>query len=304
MMRDALKDDAWFDQWIGYDIERLKKMMVIRESPPGDKNYEPQYVFEIANKNLHLLLSRYSRGDAIGELSEYFVPLLDAWEEAERLGQAVWSPEIQITRHSWKVNLDHYIDCFWLVGLALALAIDDAQWQRLLALIDLGGNEGTDELLDRVIAAKQPGRRIGRGLCHPKPYQRLLEAVNAPKSQQSAMLRTFVEQWYRELDRLPKKGLARETAMYERPYWYDYHKADGGYFGYWCVEAVAAVKAFGMDDAACLGLPHYPGDLLRPSGPSIHPQPTAKTQAAAVAVITRPEGLGDKLRRWVFAPKV
>ena len=61
--------------------------------------------------------------------------------------------------------------------------------------------------------------------------------------------------------------------MYERPYWYSLGNRqldDSGYFGRWCVEAVAAVKAFGLDDRLCLGHEHYPGDLLRPDGPSTH----------------------------------
>lgn len=76
-----------------------------------------------------------SRGDL------HFPGLLDAWEEAERLGKEVWSEEIQYTRHAWVVNLDHYIRCFWLTGLALTLDIPDDQWQRLLTLM---GNEGQD----------------------------------------------------------------------------------------------------------------------------------------------------------------
>lgn len=303
MMRDAVKDKAWFDQWIAYDIERLKKMAVVKAQSEGDRGYEPQYVFEIGSKNLYLLLRRYSRGDAIGELSQYFSPLLDAWEEAERLGQAVWSPEIQVSRHSWKVNFDHYIDCFWLVGLALALEIGDTNWQRLLTLIDLGENEGTDELLDRVIARRQPGRRIGKGLCYPRPYQHLLDAVNAPAPQQPALLKAFVKHWYKELDRLPKKGLSRDTAMYERPYWYAYHDVEGAYFGYWCIEAVAAVKAFDLDDTTCLGLPHYPGDLLRLNAPITHLRPINQIQAKAKIGIAPPETMADKLRRWAYAPK-
>lgn len=133
------------------------------------------------------------------------------------------------------------------------------------------GNEGEDELLDRVIASRQPMRRIGTKLCHPQPYQRLLDAINAPKENQPKLLLTFVEKWYKGLDRPPKKGLSEQTAMYDRPYWYKYHTLEGGYFGYWCVEAAAAAKAFGLDDTLCLGHPHYPGDLLRPDGPSTHP---------------------------------
>lgn len=299
-MRDSLKDQAWFDQWIMYDIKHIDEVIERRKVPAVDKSYEPQHVYKLSNDFHRLILSRYSRGDAIEELAQYFEPLLNCWEEAERLGKGVWTPEQQHTRHAWKVNLDHYIRCFWLVGLALAFEIEDAQWQRLLVLI---GNEGEDELLDRVIASRQPGRRIGIGLCHPKPYQRLLDAINAPSPKQAALLRVFVENWYKELDRLPKPGLSRDTAMYERPYWYEYHDIEGAYFGYWCIEAVAAVRAFSLDDNACLGLPNYPGDLLRPQGPSTHPQPTKRTQTDAMAVVARPDSLGDKLRRWMFAPK-
>ncbi len=197
--------------------------------------------------------------------------MLDAWEASERLGRDVFTPEQQYTRHAWKVNLDHYIVCFWLVGLALALDLPDVQWQRLLVLI---GNEGEDVLLDRIIATRQPDRQIGNTLCHAKPYQRLLMAIDAPADLQAKLLAEFVSHWYQELDRPAKPGNAPGTAMYERPYWYRYGETNfegGAYFGRWCVEAVAAVKAFGLDDSLCLGHEHYPGDLLRPDGPSTHP---------------------------------
>ena len=218
-----------------------------------------------------MIFVRYSRGDDIKELAQYFPPLLDAWEESERLGKDVFTPQQQYTRHAWAVNLDHYIVCFWLVGLALALELLDEQWQRLLLLI---GNEGEDQLLDRIIASRQTGRKIGDRLCHPKPYQRLLNAIDAPPAQQARLLADFARHWYRELDRPAKPGNAPATDMYERPYWYSLGNRqleDSGYFGRWCVEAVAAVKAFGLDDSQCLGLEHYPGDLLRPNGPSTHP---------------------------------
>ena len=152
----------------------------------------------------------YSRGDPIGVLGSQLAPLTDAWESAERLGREVWSPEVQRARHAWSENLDHYIRCFWLAGLALALEPPGNQWRRLVALM---GNEGQDALLDRVIASRQPGRKIGSVLCRPKPYQRLLDAVQAPPERQAGSLRDFVTHWYAELDRPPKKGLSRQTAM-------------------------------------------------------------------------------------------
>jgi hypothetical protein len=297
--RDRLLTPEWFSKWIEYDEGRLRKMVDLRKTPPVDTNYEPQYVYELSLNHFHLLLRRYSRGDPIVELQSHFPQLLDAWEEAERLGASVWSVDVQHSRHAWSVNLDQYIYCFWLTGLALSLNLAEPDWQRLLKLM---GNEGEDALLDRVIASRQPGRKIGTALCHPKPYQRLLDAVLAPASQQPALLRDFVSHWYAELDRPPKKGLARITAMYDRPYWYEYANIEGAYFGFWCIEAVAAVKACGIDDSLCLGLPNYPGDLLRPQGPSTHKEVGAGASAASTQ--NPPEqSLLERLRSSLFPSK-
>ena len=297
MTRDLRRTKAYFDERVGHDVQRISDVRAKRATPAADPSYEPQYVFELAKKHLHLLLRRYSRGDPIAALSQHFPPLLDAWEEAERLGRGVWTEQQQFTRHAWSVNLDHYIRSFWLVGLALALEVPDHQWQRLLALI---GNEGEDALLDRVIASRQPARAIGAKLCHPKPYQRLLEATDAPPQRQGALLRGFVDHWYEGLDRPPKKkGLSPLTAMHERPYWHGNHESDDGYFGYWCIEAVAVVKAFGIDDTACLGAAHYPADLLRRDGPSAHTGGRADggDAAATTHAPAASPGLRDKVRR-------
>lgn len=301
MNRDALFDDGWYDKWIQYEVDAIERFRQECQIPAGDPSYRPQFVYDLFKKYYHLILRRYCRGHPVRELAQYFGPMLDAWEEAERLGKDVWTAQQQYTRHAWRINLDHYIRCFWLVGLALALQVPASQWSRLIALI---GNEGEDELLDRVIATRQPGRRIGTGLCHPQPYQRLLDTINAPLGEQPACLKSFVEHWYRELDRPPKKGLSRMTAIYERPYWYEYHLTEGGYFGYWCIEAVAAVKAFGIDDGSCLGLPHYPGDLLRPDGPSSHKPTTPAVQRQAADAVTIKQTLFDRVRKGLFAPKV
>jgi Domain of unknown function (DUF1911)/Domain of unknown function (DUF1910) len=302
MIRDSLMSAQWYDEWIAHDLTRIEKVREIRKMPVANKAYEPQYVYEMSGRHLQLLLRRYCRGDPVAELQSHLPPLLDSWEEAERLGASVWSQEIQFSRHAWTVNLDFYIDCFWLTGLALALNISDDDWRRLVQLM---GNEGQDALLDRVIASRQPGRKIGLALCHPQPYQRLLDAVQAPTEQRPVLLREFVTRWYRELDRPPKKGLSRMTTMYERPYWYEYDKSDGAYFGFWCVEAVAAVKAFAIDDGLCLGLPDYPGDLLRPDGPATHAlgEPSMRAvDANATPAPTKP-GLGSRVRRALFASR-
>lgn len=288
MIRARWGDEIYWDVRINKDVEWEGKAYQLLAEKSKNPNYTPQFSFDLTRDILRVLIRRYSRGDPIRELSQHFPGLLDAWELSNKLAAELnaqlepgqgWDHRHLLTApvvsddqrshtdpRAWVFklsDLNHYNWCFWLVGLALALEIPDEQWQRLLALI---GGEGEDELLDRVIASRQQGRRIGTTLLHPKPYARLLKAVDAPKEQQAGLLRDFVEHWYAELARKGRDEL----------WWYIYgdpvkHPLEmGSYFGRWCIEAVAAVKAFGLDDSLCLGHEHYPGDLLRPDGPSTH----------------------------------
>ncbi|WP_095647127.1 PoNe immunity protein domain-containing protein [Pseudomonas indica] len=105
-------------------------------------------------------------------------------------------------------------------------------------------------------------------------HARLFATIDAPAAEQPGKLKEFVDHWYKELGTGAKSGRGVQAVPYPHPYWYKYGDTNfegGAYFGRWCVEAVAAVKAFGLDDTACLGHDHYPGDLLRPNGPSTHP---------------------------------
>jgi hypothetical protein len=274
-VRDHRKDEAYFNRWIDFYVEDIEQKKRILKQPFANEDYRPQYVFDIGQHYFSLLLQRYSRGDSIAELAQYIPSIVDYWEEAARLGKHAWTAEQQNNRRSW-ASLDVYVDHFWVVGLALALETPDAEWNRLVALLD---NEGGDVLLDRIIAARSPGRKIGTKLAHPKPYKRLLEAIDAPRERQPRLLYEFLDNWYRELDR---PGSKKQHAMYERPYWYRYHTLEGGYFGYWCIEAVAAVKAFGIDDSLCLEHPHYPGDLLRPNRPT-HGRPVLSRSELTLA---------------------
>lgn len=275
-------NSEYWSEWVDYGDEYIGKAITTAANGEGDENYAPQYLYTIAQKHLHQIMRRYSAGSPVAELSRYFPGLLDSWEESERLGAAVWTEDQQLTRHAWRVNFDHYIVCFWLVGLALVLEIPDEQWQRLLVLI---GNEGEDILLDRVIASRSPSRNIGTVLLYPRPYARLLAAVDAPPDAQAALIGAFVEHWYDEIRTGAKSGTATQAVSYRHPYWYTYgdENFDGGaYFGRWCIEAVSVVKAFAIDDSRCLGLEHYPGDLLRPNDGSL-PAAKQKIEPAIVA---------------------
>ena len=134
-MRDGLVSAAWLEERIAASEREIALRRTDLMSSSGDPSYRPQFVGNLSRAFLTLLLRCYGRGDPIRNLAQYIEPLLDTWEEAERLGQAVWTEAQHHSRGAWSMNLDHYIRCFWLVGLALALDVPDNQWLRLLALI-------------------------------------------------------------------------------------------------------------------------------------------------------------------------
>jgi hypothetical protein len=266
MIRAPLGDSFYWNERVSklrstLDDDLLK--IGRKQTNPG---YQPQFWLDHATYALWLIISRYSKGDAISELGEDFYGILDGWELSNRWVDDLRENEGVIARRDWifdLANLNHYNKCFWFVGLALILNVPEEQWCRLVALVS---GDGQDALLDRVIATRQPGRSIGKALLHPKPYARLLKAIDAPKSDQAELLHEFVSNWYLEL--------ARKGA--EEPWWYIYgdpvkHPLNmGSYFGRWCIEAAVVAKVFGIDDSLCVGIENYPGDFLRPDGPSTH----------------------------------
>lgn len=278
MIRAPMGDMTYWDKWTEFAAQHIEKKRGLLALPSKNPTFDPQFAFQLAKQINELQILRYSRGDSIRNLGQHFAGLLDAWELSNKLSAEICAQHNLKTCRDWTfdlANLNHYNWCFWLVGLALALEIPDDQWQRLLVLI---GGEGEDVLLDRIIAKREQRRKIGTVLLHKKPYARLLKAIDAPKEQQAALLRDFVEHWYTELARKGKDAL----------WWYTYgdpekHPLDkGSYFGRWCIEAAAAVKVFGLDDSLCLGHEHYPGDLLRPDSSSTHPVRKELTQSQSL----------------------
>lgn len=267
MIRAPLGDADYWAKWIEFRKERIAKREAVLSGPSANPEYMPQYSFDLSLDVGKLILARYSRGEALNQINHEFSALIGAWELSNELNANISAERCVESLRDWDLslrNLNHYVWCFWLVGLALVFEIPDDQWLRLVSLI---GGEGEDQLLDRVIASRQRGRCIGASLLHATPYQRLLSAIDSPKERQGDLLLKFVDHWYGELKRPGPKN--RQAATIE-PFWYSYGDLKlvpletGMYFGRWCIEAVAAVKVFGMDDSKCIGHDHYPAELLKP----------------------------------------
>lgn len=246
-MRDMLMNQAFFDKWIPWQQAAIKEdIEYVSTKPVNDPKKTALYIFsQIFMGCRRLLIRRYSRGDDIAELKAYIPELIKIWEWAYETEVNAYTSEELDRQKNFSRNFDYYIVCFWLASFGITLNISDDLFQRMIKII---GNEGQDALFDRMVATRMPSRKIGEKLLYPRPYQPLSAALDAPVGKQGALLTKFLNNWYPQM---------------KRAGWHDCHTGldGGGYFGYWCFEAVGVVKAFGIDDTSFRDMPYYPKDL-------------------------------------------
>lgn len=230
-------EQEYFDRWVAYRQGRIGEMeakIAASSAPPANK---ARYRFSIFREHYQLLLLRYSQGEEVAALAGFFPRVVESFERFE--------PADGGPRLDFGESLDDYVTALWLVSLALLFGADDGLFGRLLALV---GNDGRDELYERLVAARAPGRAEARGLLYPRPYELLLGAASAPPGRREDLVAEFLRAWYPSL---------------KDAYWHESHRGPdgGGFYGYWAVEAAGAARAFGADDAPFREMPHYPKDL-------------------------------------------
>jgi hypothetical protein len=235
--REPLMSESYFSESMRYAEQTIgERLRKLRDHP---EQYIKPEVFVYANfrDSYQLLLLAYSRGDAIGHLKPRFAPIVEAWEQYQS------SANSEINDFA---RIDDYVVSLWLASLALLLDVEQACFERLLRCV---GNEGKDKLFERLVAVRMSGRPPAPGLLWPKPYEALDAALDAGR-EAPKLMQKFLKSWYSSL---------------KDCYWHDCHKGPkgGGFFGYWCLEAAAAAKAFGIDDASFRDMPCYPKDLVR-----------------------------------------
>ncbi|MGO8692754.1 MAG: PoNe immunity protein domain-containing protein [Rectinemataceae bacterium] len=239
LKREPLMNQKYFDDTIAYMENADSRFEVKISDPATNPDHQRKLLYKMFLDELELLLTKYSSGYPIIGMREEFARVIDRRERHQkfmgRLGVDF-------------AAIDDYEQSLWLVSLAILLNTDAALFNRVLACI---GNEGKDKLFEIIVAKKAPGRLAGTGMIFPKPFQALYDASTANESDAPKVISEFLKVWYPSMGQL---GV----------YWHDNHKGPegGGFFGYWCLEAAAVVKAFGIDDSDFRDLRYYPKDLV------------------------------------------
>jgi hypothetical protein len=234
--REFYKEQEYFDNKVAYYQDTLAKFSEVASNPSTGSEHRTQLLYDIFKKSLEMLILRYSQGDDLFLIQKDF-------------------PQVVATLAAYKAEVDevlnfgnfnNYIHALWLVSLAILTKTDDQLLNRLLTLIN---RRGQDLLFDRLAALRVPSYEQAVNVMYPRPYQPLLDALNAEnEDKRIQLIGKFLEKYY--------PGM-------KRTYWYDNHLADNlTFFGYWCLELGAFVKMLKIPDEMFESNMYYPKDLV------------------------------------------
>jgi Domain of unknown function (DUF1911)/Domain of unknown function (DUF1910) len=234
--RDKFKDQAYFDRHLRRltaSIDRFRALIAARDT---EAEHRLRLQYTVSRQELERLITAHSRGEPPEALRERFPSLLRALAEYQE-GAEIGARDFDY--------FDAYVRALWIVSLAFLLEVPETQFATAVDLLD---NEGHDALFDRLVALRKPWAPPVAELMYPDPYQPLLQALDASGGTRTKLILEFLQRYY--------PGMSST-------YWHNSHLSDEtGYFGYWCFELAAFVKALGIPDDAFADHPFYPRDLV------------------------------------------
>lgn len=240
--REPQADQTYLDAQVAYRVKKIEEFQELAQDPSIKPENLTGLRYDIFLKLYQLLILGYSQGAPVSTLKQSFpavVKSLVAYQAGKDSEKFVFDQDI-----------DDYVVSLWLVSLALLFEVDDQLFAQLVELID---NAGQDKLYDCLVRTRIKRHPQTERLIYPNPYKLLLDAIEAVPEKQAELMKQFLKNWYSSM---------------KKTYWYNRHmRLNAGFFGYWCIEAAGAVKAFGIDDTSFRDMPYYPKDLVHPQEP-------------------------------------
>ncbi|MEO7497258.1 MAG: PoNe immunity protein domain-containing protein [Massilia sp.] len=201
-----------------------------------------------AHNAARFLALSYSAGVEIDQLCAYFPTVVDYWEDYAARARAF--DESAEYEGSWVANFALLGSDYAIVNRVVSLGILLGWTQllpRLATVIDYR-NPQMDGLLERLMQAFVPGRPPPPDECtRHLPYFKTLKIFAASEQERPAMLAEYLAEWY--------EASRRES-------YYDSHKNNSTFSGYWSWEAAAITLVLQIDDAGYRDATFYPADLV------------------------------------------
>lgn len=234
MIREPLKDAAYFKEYLSFEYERLQKRQeLIRKviSQRGEDDSVKKAYLSVLSYCMNIINAEYASGGSCSTIRGFIQNTI---------------PEIRNTSFQHR-----YVELLWLLSLSVCLDIDEARFEQLIEIKTK--NNISDAIADFIAASRKKALPPqSEQLLFPVPYQSLLEVIKlaaTDKHKSVERLRQYLEkEWY---------------TGHSDSGWYDSHKSkEDTYAGYWSWESAALVKILQLDDQLLKGQRYYPYDIL------------------------------------------
>ena len=242
-MRDTIQTKEYFDKGIAFKQKIIERDKIsISELPQYG---QAMCLFDLCETSAMLGTQRYSRGDALADREPSIRQMLQLFQL-----RSLTMPTLDLEpkeRAMWgNLTLSKLYDHLTCLAFAVSMRYPAESYHKLLLYI---GHAGEDGLLDRIaVRMGEPQRPVAPAAKFAKEYKALVAVIDASAETRPALLKTYVENWY-------KKHM-RGSALYGTD------KSEA-YVGYWSFEAALVTMLWDIDDSAFADHPHYPVDLVR-----------------------------------------
>ncbi len=153
----------------------------------------------------------------------------------------------------WDEEDATYSDMITMVSLAILFEVSDAEINQLIEYVDKTERNSNlkdwkpDYVLGYLLHSRNANKVVPDTVLIPNLYQKIVDLTQLDKKEAQIRMKDYLEKWYE---------------LHKNDPWYDSHKRQWGYSGYWCWEAAAVVKVMGLDDTRFKDHPHYPYDMV------------------------------------------
>lgn len=250
-MRQNIKDVNFYKRHIS-DIESVENRIVEKikgNSIPTDRM---QSVFDLRRSNrLVRTILKFTFGEPIADVKNEFNKVIEYTNEN---WVGLWTLKLSADNIYQQYTLSAYDEMLWMLSLGYLLDINDTDFRKMVALIDLDGVR--DFLFEFIISAKIKDRKPIDSESYrdffgiPEVFEKLRQAITeTDKTKSEKLVKDFItKDWYKN-----HKGAG----------WYNSHKSKHDtYFGYWSFETAAIVKIMDLDDSSFIDCQYYPKDLV------------------------------------------
>jgi hypothetical protein len=224
MLRDTIKNEEYFANFLAEDNERINKFISNIEINSIPKDRIQNVLAKIFGISIGIIVADYSFGKNKEDIIKDY------------------NRALHFLEMDWDKSAE-YVALLWLLSIGILLDIENDTFNKLVKIID------TENYNDGIIDFLINGTTITDKILYKEPYRFLMEILNLPDNLKIEKLKIYLnEKWY--------KG-------HRDSYWYDNHKSKHNtYFGYWSFEVGAIIKKIKLNDSDLKKCKYYPYEMV------------------------------------------